>query len=611
MMNDGATLYASYTYDPNGNALTTQDGAGRGRNMVWNSWNMPNQITGNKPATTNPTLLSTTPINTSSSSFQFVYNASHERTREVLPDGTTVYNVSPRVDTGIHVERRLKTNGELSYHYSLYAGSMPFGVRIYTKPNATSTTIISTERYYHTDHLGSIIAITDQNGAVVERRSFDAWGKRRNQNGTAMTNAFVTSEVRHAFTGHEDLGELGLIHMNGRLYDPAIGRFISADPTVQYPTNLQNYNRYSYINNNPLSATDPSGFGFLDDMIETFGSMVDGLSGGNKVIRMAATIAIATFTPQLFGWLGGSFTTIQAGMIGGFAAGAASGSLTAALKGAITGAAFASVGHGALGDAFTSAFGQDYGLILGHAFVGCGSSMMDGGSCGSGALAAGLTKSLEGPIGRIGGENGRMLRALAAAVVGGTASVIGGGKFANGAMTGAFSRLYNDEAVKAGSPALADDPFSPDSVSNRQKPPYEVNPQHSEKYLSGKDRLPANAQAVYEKAVRVDMGTWIGRDGNGNYYRYFYSDGKVHFSGVISIDQIRQYGYGSSLSFINRSANYIRGIGFIGTTSLANSIFQSIGGSSPPCDPVGSHGKAQILCHSQSDIIDSYYEFNF
>ena len=52
------------------------------------------------------------------------------------------------------------------------------------------------------------------------------------------------------------------VHMNGRVYDPDLGRFISADPTVQYPMNSQNYNRYYYVNNNPLSFTDPSGFGF-------------------------------------------------------------------------------------------------------------------------------------------------------------------------------------------------------------------------------------------------------------------------------------------------------------------------------------------------------------
>lgn len=430
-MNDGTTTYANYTYDANGNVLTTLDSASKGRTMVWNSWNMPTQITGNKPATSNTSILSTTPINTTSSSFQFVYNASHERVKETLPDGTVVYNVSPRVDTGIHVEKRQKPNGELSYHYSLYAGSMPFGVRIYTKATATSTTVTSKERYYHTDHLGSIIAITDQTGAVVERRSFDAWGKRRNQNGTSLANAFITSEVRHAFTGHEDLGELGLIHMNGRLYDPAIGRFLSADPHIQYADDMQNYNRYSYINNNPLSATDPSGYFFK--------SIFKGLKKlfKNKVFRIVASIAIATLAPQFIGstnFLYGALYNQASIIAGGLSGLVASGG---SLKGALQGAVMAGV-MGAVGDNFRGAIEN----TVAHAAVGCGSAVADGGSCGAGALSGGFSAAaananfIQASWGPVGG-------AMASAVIGGTASMLGGGKFQNGAMTGAFGYLFN------------------------------------------------------------------------------------------------------------------------------------------------------------------------
>jgi RHS repeat-associated protein len=55
------------------------------------------------------------------------------------------------------------------------------------------------------------------------------------------------------------LDELGIIHMNGRIYDPHIGRFMSADPIIQSPYELQSHNRYSYVMNNPLFYTDPSG----------------------------------------------------------------------------------------------------------------------------------------------------------------------------------------------------------------------------------------------------------------------------------------------------------------------------------------------------------------
>jgi RHS repeat-associated protein len=60
----------------------------------------------------------------------------------------------------------------------------------------------------------------------------------------------VAGFVRDCFTGHEHIDEMGLIHMNGRVYDPQIGRFLSADPYIQSPYNTQSYNRYSYVMNN-------------------------------------------------------------------------------------------------------------------------------------------------------------------------------------------------------------------------------------------------------------------------------------------------------------------------------------------------------------------------
>ncbi len=62
------------------------------------------------------------------------------------------------------------------------------------------------------------------------------------------------------YTAHLHADGVGLIHMNGRMYDPILARFISADPLIQSPNNLQSLNRYSYVMNNPLSYTDPTGY---------------------------------------------------------------------------------------------------------------------------------------------------------------------------------------------------------------------------------------------------------------------------------------------------------------------------------------------------------------
>ena len=63
------------------------------------------------------------------------------------------------------------------------------------------------------------------------------------------------------------LDEVGVIHMNGRIYDAKLGRFLQADPFIQAPLDTQMLNRYSYTRNNPLNATDPSGY-FLKDLFK-------------------------------------------------------------------------------------------------------------------------------------------------------------------------------------------------------------------------------------------------------------------------------------------------------------------------------------------------------
>ena len=113
--------------------------------------------------------------------------------------------------------------------------------------------------YIHKDHLGSINVITDQNGAVIQNCSFDAWGRRRNPADWSYNNVPESFFLDRGFTGHEHLDQFGLINMNGRVYDPAIARFLSPDNFVQSPYLTQAFNRYTYCLNNPLKYTDPSG----------------------------------------------------------------------------------------------------------------------------------------------------------------------------------------------------------------------------------------------------------------------------------------------------------------------------------------------------------------
>ena len=208
--------------------------------------------------------------------------------------------------------------------------------------------------------------------------------------------------------------------MNGRIYDPTLGRFLQADPHIQAPHNSQNYNRYSYVLNNPLSYTDPSGYFF-----KALGKFV------KKHWRTIVAIGIAWWNPGalLFDsvWAASAATGFVAG-------GVSTGSLKGALIGAFSGAAFGGL-HG---------FDPGVGKTLLHGVVGGIGSVLSGGKFGHGFLSAGLTQGFSGKINGISTKLGRI---IASSVLGGTVSEITGGKFSNGAITAAFSRALNDEGT--------------------------------------------------------------------------------------------------------------------------------------------------------------------
>ena len=111
--------------------------------------------------------------------------------------------------------------------------------------------------YTITDHQGSLAAY--RSSGTWTRLSYDAWGRRRNAEDGSYGNVPALATDR-GYTGHEHLDEFGLINMNGRMYDPMLGRMLSPDIVVQQTDYTQSYNRYSYCFNNPLRFTDPSGY---------------------------------------------------------------------------------------------------------------------------------------------------------------------------------------------------------------------------------------------------------------------------------------------------------------------------------------------------------------
>ncbi|MEO1248183.1 MAG: RHS repeat-associated core domain-containing protein, partial [Pseudomonadota bacterium] len=134
----------------------------------------------------------------------------------------------------------------------------------------TNWSDVSTDaiEYLHRDHLGSIEVTSSSAGTAVDQRGYDPFGGRRATDWSRELTAAEKKAIadggdepaERGYTDHEMLDRTGLIHMNGRVYDPEIGRFLSADPIVQAPDYSQSWNRYAYVMNSPMSYTDPSGY---------------------------------------------------------------------------------------------------------------------------------------------------------------------------------------------------------------------------------------------------------------------------------------------------------------------------------------------------------------
>ncbi|MEX1033038.1 MAG: RHS repeat-associated core domain-containing protein, partial [Cellvibrionaceae bacterium] len=242
----------TYDYDATGNMVFDEaPNTANNRNITYNAFGKPVEIT--KGSTSNP-----------SATDNFAYGPDGSRYHRRSVEETDVYEavylyggafevVYPALGTTTAIEKS-------------YLGDV---VHI---REVTLTSSSDRLEYIHRDHLGSVEAMTDESGSLISdsRQHFDPFGRRRNIAWTDVTDGpgipWQQSHTNRGFTGHEQLDGTGLIHMNGRVYDPELGRFMSADPFVQAPTYSQSYNRYAYVWNNPLSFTDPSGYSAFPDI---------------------------------------------------------------------------------------------------------------------------------------------------------------------------------------------------------------------------------------------------------------------------------------------------------------------------------------------------------
>lgn len=227
------TVNTSFAYDNDGNMLT-----GNGRTATYSSFDMP--VT----------------ISKAGASDTFVYGPEHQRVKRQTSTATTIY-VNPDSSGGLAYEKDMTSGGAtIEERVFVSVGSDP--IVMLKRANGTGS---FTPYYLHRDNIGSTVAITSSSGALMERTAYEPFGKRRAPDGASdPTNAITGVNTDRGFTDHEHLDDLALVHMNGRIFDPLVGRFLSADPNVQFKDDLQSYNRYSYVSNNPLNARDPTGY---------------------------------------------------------------------------------------------------------------------------------------------------------------------------------------------------------------------------------------------------------------------------------------------------------------------------------------------------------------
>ena len=305
---------------------------------------------------------------------------------------------------GKFYERVLKVDGSVEHLYYIHAGDRLVAIRRDRQGNGH----VSRKLFYlHQDALGSVDMVADESGGVVDRLSYTPFGEHRS--GDWRSGDVPMRRVTdRGFAGHEHLEEVGLVHMNGRIYDPRTGRFLSPDPYISLPLSTQSYNRYSYALNNPMKFTDPSGF-FLKRIFKGIKRAVKGLTGFAK--RNFQTIASIAAGYYIGAWATHSFVNSAVSKLVWSPGGMWSGAYMGAYNSALT-----------------------QGAILGGAISGGVGSALSGGDLRD-VLVSTATGGVLRNIGVNAGGQWTAGRVVGSAAVRGVAAELSGGRFRDAALS--------------------------------------------------------------------------------------------------------------------------------------------------------------------------------
>lgn len=403
----------------------------------------------------------------SNKSIQFAYDDGQARMyRKDTSEGISTETYY--LDGYQEIVKKDQSNNLISIKQKHYIG----GVAVLTSTTGSNTL---EEHYFHKDHLGSTIAISDSEGNLIEQFAYDPWGKKRNLNWNVYTgidlSAFESSITNFGYGGHEQIDAFGLIHMGGRLYDAHLARFLGADPFIQAPKNYQSLNRYSYVMNNPLSLTDPSGYlwnylkgrgdqfrNWVDSGVDRFADYLRERAAADKRMTQAfMTVGCAAAAAAAQGpWGCTAFTAISTTVLTkDLRQGAKAGAIAHAnaMFWGQVGEMAGSIG----GDTFTAS-AMRVGLHVGAAYVNARAHQLMGGDANikDAMIAAAVSKSLyeagvtvdsfyeDSSTTEVGFVR-MSLNAIEAGIIGGyTAQQWGNGDWQTGAYTAAFARLFND-----------------------------------------------------------------------------------------------------------------------------------------------------------------------
>jgi RHS repeat-associated protein len=243
----GGVEAATYQYDAVGN-MTQRDGQGvdGGRQIIgYTGFNLPETV-----------IIGTAPIGAGGSQIRYGYDANMRRVHMTLENDTDGTPELTRFYVGSAYERvdTEDAGGAVTRHlYKVFAHDRQIAQ---VEREVRSGVSVQSRRYIHSDHQGSSQVITNETGELVHVQRFDAFGKSIAPANDSTDAA--TRNIRAGYTGHETDSETGLVNMRGRIYDPRLGRFMQADPIARFG-GTQKLNRYSYVLNNPLNLTDPTG----------------------------------------------------------------------------------------------------------------------------------------------------------------------------------------------------------------------------------------------------------------------------------------------------------------------------------------------------------------